>query len=50
MAALTRAFSRVLGTQIDAEEIKTILIFCGVGLTVTLLLVSYGLDLSLPLG
>jgi len=44
MAALTRAFSRVLGTQIDAEEIKTILIFCGVGLTVTLVLVSYGLE------
>jgi hypothetical protein len=46
MAALARALSRVTGTQIDVEEIKPILIFCGVGLTVSLFLISYGLDLS----
>jgi hypothetical protein len=46
MAALAKVLSRVTGTEIDIEEIKTILIFCGVGLAVSLLLVSYGFDLG----
>jgi hypothetical protein len=46
MAAIARALSRVTGTQVDVETIKTLAIFCGVGLTVSLILASYGLDLS----
>jgi hypothetical protein len=46
MVAIARTLSRVTGTQIDVEEIKPILIFCGVGLTVSFLLISYGIDLS----
>ena len=46
MTAIARVLSRVSGTQIDVEILKTIAMFCGVGLTVYLLLASYGLDLS----
>lgn len=46
MTAIARVLSRVSGTQIDVEMLKTIAMFCGVGLTVSLLLASYGLDLS----
>ncbi len=46
MAAIAQAFSRVSGIQVDIETLKSIAIFCGVGLSVSLLLVSYGLDLS----
>jgi hypothetical protein len=46
MAALARVLTRVSGTRIDVETLKTIAMFCGVGLTVSLLLASYGLDLS----
>jgi hypothetical protein len=46
MVAIARALSRVSGTHVDIEILKTIAIFCGVGLTVSLLLASYGLDLS----
>jgi hypothetical protein len=46
MAAIAKALSRISGTQVEVETLKTILMFCGVGLAVSLLLVSYGLDLS----
>jgi hypothetical protein len=46
MAAIAKALSRISGTQIEVETLKTVLMFCGVGLVVSLLLVSYGLDLS----
>jgi hypothetical protein len=46
MAAIARVLSRASGTEIDVETIKTLAMFCGVGLTVSLLLASYGLDLS----
>ena len=46
MAAIARVLSRASGTQVGVETVKTILIFCGVGLTVSLLLAIYGLDLS----
>jgi hypothetical protein len=46
MATLARTFSRLARSQIDVETIKTLAIFCGVGLTVSLILASYGLDLS----
>jgi hypothetical protein len=46
MAAIARMLSRASGTQVDIETLKTIVMFCGVGLTVSLLLAAYGLDLS----
>ena len=38
--------SRVSGTDVDVDTIKTIIMFCAVGLTVSLMCASYGLDLS----
>jgi hypothetical protein len=38
MAIIARALSRASGTQVDVEALKTIVIFCGVGLDVALLL------------
>lgn len=46
MAAIARVLSRASGIQVDVETLKTIFMFCGVGLTVSLLLATYGLDLS----
>jgi hypothetical protein len=46
MVAVAKALSRISGTQVEVETLKTIVMFCGVGLTVSLLLASYGLDLS----
>lgn len=46
MTAIAKVLSRVSGTEIDVEILKTIAMFGGVGLTVSLLLASYGLDLS----
>jgi hypothetical protein len=45
-AAIARVLSRVSGTQLEVETLKIIAIFCGVGLFVSLLFASYGLDLS----
>jgi hypothetical protein len=47
MTAIARALSRRLpGSQSDVETLKTIGMFCGAGLLVSLMLASYGLDLS----
>jgi hypothetical protein len=46
MAAIARVLSQASGTEVDVETLKTLLIFCGVGLFVSLLFASYGLDLS----
>jgi hypothetical protein len=46
MAAIAKALSRVSGTQVDIETLKTIAIFCGIGLSVSLIAALYGLDLS----
>ena len=47
MAAIARLLSSAFPeTQFEAETLKAIVIFCGVGLVVSLLLLSYGLDLS----
>ena len=45
-AAIARVLSRVSGTEVEVETLKTIAIFCGLGLFVSLLLATYGLDLS----
>jgi hypothetical protein len=46
MAAIARVLSRLSGTELEVETLKTIAIFCGVGLLVSLLFATYGLDLS----
>jgi hypothetical protein len=46
MAAIARALSRMSRIDVDAETLKTVVIFCGFGLLVSLLFASYGLDLS----
>jgi hypothetical protein len=46
MAALVRTFSRASALLSDAEPLKIIAIFCGIGLLVSLLFLTYGLDLS----
>ncbi len=46
MVAIARALDRALGIQVDIETLKTLVMFCGAGLTASLLLASYGLDLS----
>jgi hypothetical protein len=46
MAAIARVLSRATGTEIDVETLKTIALFCGAGLVVSLLLATYGLDVT----
>jgi hypothetical protein len=47
MVAIARALARAFPqTRIEVEALKTIAMFCGVGLFVLLLWATYGLDLS----
>jgi hypothetical protein len=46
MTAIARVLSRASGTKVEAETLKTIAMFCGVGLLASLLFATYGLDLS----
>jgi hypothetical protein len=46
MVAFANALSRASGINVDVETIKTLVIFCGAGLAVSLICASYGLDLS----
>jgi hypothetical protein len=47
MAALAKVLSRAFPmSQVDVETLKTIAMFCGVGLVVALLLATNGLDMS----
>jgi len=47
MAAIARILSRVSGTKVEVETLKTIALFSGAGLLVSLLLLEiWGLDLS----
>jgi hypothetical protein len=47
MTAIAKAFSRALpATQIEIETLKIIAVFCGAGLVASLLLATYGLDIS----
>jgi hypothetical protein len=46
-AAIARALARRFSTtELEAETIKHLAMFCGAGLLVSLILMSYGLDLS----
>jgi hypothetical protein len=48
MAAIAKVLSQAFPatTSADVEILKTIAIFCGVGLAVSLIVASYGIDLS----
>jgi hypothetical protein len=49
MAAIAKAFSRAFPTtsiEIEIEILKQLATFCGAGLLVSVLLMTYGLDLS----
>ena len=46
MAALVTTLSRAFGTDLSVETLKIIAIFCGVGLLVSLMVASYGVDLT----
>lgn len=47
MTAIARVLSRALpATGVDTETLKTIAMFCGVGLVVSLLIAMQGLDIS----
>jgi hypothetical protein len=46
MATIARVLSRASGTDVDVKTIQTLVMFCGVGLTVSMMLASYGVDLS----
>jgi hypothetical protein len=46
MTAIARILSRISGTEVAVETLKTIAMFCGVGVFVALLCATYGLDLS----
>jgi hypothetical protein len=46
MAAIAHALSRATRTDIEVETLKSVLMFCGVGLTVSLMVASYGVDPS----
>jgi hypothetical protein len=48
MTAIARVLARRLpASRMDVETLKTIGMFCGVGLFVSLMLASYGVDLSI---
>jgi hypothetical protein len=46
MAAIAKGLSPASGTEIDIETLKTIAVFCGAGLVVSLLLAMNGLSIS----
>jgi hypothetical protein len=47
MAALVQAISRLSGrTDVETETLKLLAIFCGAGLAISIVLATYGLDLS----
>ncbi len=46
MTAIVHALSRAFRSADESDALKQIALFCGAGLLVTLLCLSYGLDLS----
>jgi hypothetical protein len=47
MATIARALSRAFpGIQVEIKPLKAIAMLCGAGLFVSLLMATYGLDLS----
>ncbi len=50
MLTAARVFSRRFTTNFDVETPRTLIIFCALGLALSLLCAKYGLDLSGGLG
>jgi hypothetical protein len=46
MTAIVHALSRTIRTAREIDALKQFALFCGAGLLVSMLLLSYGLDLS----
>jgi len=46
MTAIARALSRAFITVNEVEVLKQLALFCGAGLLVSLLMPTYGIDLS----
>ena len=46
MTAIARVFSRAITTINDIEILKQLVLLCAAGLFVSLLMLTYGLDLS----
>jgi hypothetical protein len=46
MAAFAKAFDRVWEVPFDIETLRPLVVFCGAGFAISLLVASYGLDLS----
>ena len=46
MTAIARALSRALVTVVEVEALKQLLLFCLAGLFVSVLMMTYGIDLS----
>jgi hypothetical protein len=46
MAAIVQAYDRTFAIRVAINIPKTLVIFCGAGVAVFLLVASYGLDLS----
>ena len=46
MTAIARALSRAFITVNEVEVLKQLALFCGAGLLVSLLMLTYGIDLS----
>ena len=46
MVAIARALSRAFITVTEVDVLKQLLMFCAAGLFVSLLLLTYGVDLS----
>jgi hypothetical protein len=46
MTAIARALSRALTTINEVDTLKQLLLFCLAGLFVSVLLITYGVDLS----
>ena len=46
MTALVQALSRLSGVETETDSFTIVALFCGVGLLVSLMVATYGLDLS----
>jgi hypothetical protein len=46
MTELVQALLRVSGTETETDVLAIVVMFCGVGLVVSLICATYGLDLS----
>jgi hypothetical protein len=46
MTALAQALTRMSGRNVDVEALKVVAVFCCTGLFITLVMLSYGLDVT----